>query len=153
MRTFHGYIGFFIIYQYRLLSSSLPLGKGSRRYVHIHPVSTTLSPLTALRRGQYGRAAFMSYVTRYGRDSKRRDLLTKILIPEFNNSGKSTPMTDEEIFVEIGNLVFAGTGSSAMSKQSQIKLTMSARRHNEYNAHISLLGIETESGLAALASG
>ncbi|KAK3070993.1 hypothetical protein LTR53_009476 [Teratosphaeriaceae sp. CCFEE 6253] len=61
------------------------------------------------RIAQYGNTAFRDYVQRYGRDSKRRDLLTKILVPE----GQEAVLTDRETYVEVGNLVFAGTDTTS----------------------------------------
>lgn len=61
-------------------------------------------------RGKYGAKAFNSYVGQYGRESGRKDLLTKILSvkPETGES----QLSDRETSIEIGNLVFAGTGMS-----------------------------------------
>ena len=56
---------------------------------------------------QYGRNAFNTYISRYGRDSGRRDLLTKIVN---NKTTLEAPMSDLETYIEISNLVFAGTG-------------------------------------------
>jgi len=69
-----------------------------------------------------------------------------------DDSDKSTSMTDREIYVEVGNLVFAGTGTTINVTQTQL-LTMPIRRHNEYDTNISLLGIDAESCMAAMASG
>ena len=57
---------------------------------------------------QYGETAFDNYISQYGRDSGRRDLLTKILSVKAETGG--APLTDLEIHREVGNLVFAGTG-------------------------------------------
>ncbi|TKA53906.1 hypothetical protein B0A55_12500, partial [Friedmanniomyces simplex] len=57
------------------------------------------------RLAQFGNIALQDYIQRYGRDTKRKDLLTKILVPQ----GQAAAMTDRETFMEIGNLVFAGT--------------------------------------------
>ncbi|KAK1818677.1 hypothetical protein LTR12_006862 [Friedmanniomyces endolithicus] len=57
------------------------------------------------RLAQFGNSAFQEYIRRYGRDSKRRDLLTKVLVPQ----QKGKVMTDRETYVEVGNLVAAGT--------------------------------------------
>jgi cytochrome P450 len=59
---------------------------------------------------QYGHDAFFDYVKRNGRKSTRKDLLTKILV---SSSSDDAPMTDEETFVEVGNLVFAGTDTTS----------------------------------------
>lgn len=55
---------------------------------------------------QYGVDAFDRYVAQYGRDSGRKDLLTKILVPKSLDEA----LTDFDVHTEIGNLVFAGTG-------------------------------------------
>ncbi|KAK0267791.1 hypothetical protein LTR54_017902 [Friedmanniomyces endolithicus] len=57
------------------------------------------------RLAQFGNVAYQEYIRRYGRDSKRRDLLTKILVSQ----RKEELMTDRETSVEVGNLVAAGT--------------------------------------------
>lgn len=59
---------------------------------------------------QYGHDAFFDYIKRNGRKSQRKDLLTKIL---GSSSTDTAPMTDEETFVEVGNLVFAGTDTTS----------------------------------------
>jgi cytochrome P450 len=60
------------------------------------------------RLADFGKAALQDYVERYGRDSGRRDLLTKILSTE----GTKATLTDRDVYLEISNLVFAGTGES-----------------------------------------
>ena len=55
---------------------------------------------------QFGNKAYKDYIKEHGRESNRRDLLTKILTP----GKKGESMTDRETYVEISNLVFAGTG-------------------------------------------
>lgn len=55
-----------------------------------------------------GEQAYRRYVQQYGRDSGRRDLLTKILSVKADSG--VVPLTDPEVSLEIGNLVFAGTG-------------------------------------------
>lgn len=45
-------------------------------------------------------------MAQYGRDSGRKDLLTKILVPKSTDEA----LTDFDVHTEIGNLVFAGTG-------------------------------------------
>ncbi|KAK5688024.1 hypothetical protein LTS10_000002 [Elasticomyces elasticus] len=61
------------------------------------------------RLADYGENAFHCYVNQYGRDSGRRDLLTKILSVEPEHD--TAPLSDHETSVEVGNLVFAGTGT------------------------------------------
>ena len=57
---------------------------------------------------QYGETAFDNYISQYGRDSGRKDLLTKILSVKAETG--EVPLTDLETHREVGNLVFAGTG-------------------------------------------
>ena len=57
---------------------------------------------------QYGTNSFNDYVSKYGRDSGRKDLLTKVISVKAETG--TAPLTDREIHLEIGNLVFAGTG-------------------------------------------
>ncbi|KAK4891581.1 hypothetical protein LTR28_002445, partial [Elasticomyces elasticus] len=55
---------------------------------------------------EYGHAAFEEYVAAHGRDprfSKRKDLLTKMIVP-LPKSTTDASLTDEEISTEIGNL-------------------------------------------------
>ena len=61
--------------------------------------------LTRLQK--YGKVSFDRYISQYGRNSGRKDPLTKILTTK---SEDDPPMTDRETCAEIGNLVFAGTG-------------------------------------------
>ncbi|KAK5011323.1 hypothetical protein LTR28_003940, partial [Elasticomyces elasticus] len=64
---------------------------------------------------EYGHAAFGEYVAAHGRDprfSKRKDLLTKMIVP-LPKSTTDALLTDEEISTEIGNLVFAGTDTTS----------------------------------------
>ncbi|KAL6245307.1 hypothetical protein RBB50_008082 [Rhinocladiella similis] len=58
---------------------------------------------------QYGVDAFDKYVAQYGRDSGRKDLLTKILVPKSTDEA----LTDFDVHTEIGNLVFAGTDTTS----------------------------------------
>lgn len=59
---------------------------------------------------QHGAKSFNNYVEQYGRDSGRKDLLTKILSVK-PDSGEAQ-LSDYAISIEIGNLIFAGTGMS-----------------------------------------
>ncbi|TKA75502.1 hypothetical protein B0A55_04652 [Friedmanniomyces simplex] len=52
-----------------------------------------------------------NYIKRYGRESKRGDLLTKILCPQ----RETDLMTDRETYMEVGNLVFAGTDTTSIT--------------------------------------
>lgn len=65
---------------------------------------------------KYGQRALNSYLSKYGRDSGRKDLLTKVI--SLKTETGTSPLTDKEIYTEIGNLVAAGTGmlSSTRSK-------------------------------------
>ena len=56
---------------------------------------------------QHGKTALTDYTSRYGQDSGRRDLLTKIVS---NKTAEEAPMSEPETHIEISNLVFAGTG-------------------------------------------
>lgn len=62
--------------------------------------------------------AFENYVAQHGRDSGRKDLLTKIISPK----GRDETLTDLQVYSEIGNLVFAGTGI-------RLHVEISQRRH------------------------
>ena len=64
----------------------------------------------ALTLMKYGKTAVTDYTSRYGRDSGRRDLLTKIV---GNKTAEEAPMSEPETHIEISNLVFAGTGKGA----------------------------------------
>ncbi|KAK4551890.1 hypothetical protein LTR86_010791 [Recurvomyces mirabilis] len=57
----------------------------------------------------YGHSAYDDYLRRYGKNSGRKDLLTKIL----SHTSQSAPMTERETYVEISNLVFAGTDTTS----------------------------------------
>lgn len=61
---------------------------------------------------QFGRKAFEEYVASHGRASKRQDLLTKILSPPKDGF---EPLSDRDTYVEIGNLCFAGEGTTSAS--------------------------------------
>lgn len=60
------------------------------------------------RLGEYGEGAFRAYVEQYGRASGRRDLLTKILSVKAETG--EAQLSDRQTSLEVGNLVFAGTG-------------------------------------------
>lgn len=71
---------------------------------------------SAVKIHEYARKAFSTYIEENGRQSKRHDLLTKILVAngdaEISREWiKPQPLTDKETIHEIGNLVFAGTGT------------------------------------------
>ena len=63
------------------------------------------------RMADYGKKAFFEYIARYGRESGRRDLLTKFMTmkPE---DGDIT-FTDTAAWREVGNLVHAGTDTTS----------------------------------------
>ncbi|KAK3617897.1 hypothetical protein LTR56_024996 [Elasticomyces elasticus] len=61
------------------------------------------------RVAQLGNSAFQRYIERQGRESKRKDLLTKILSPQ----REKDRMSDRETYLEISNLVFAGTDTTS----------------------------------------
>ncbi|KEF61168.1 uncharacterized protein A1O9_02733 [Exophiala aquamarina CBS 119918] len=72
------------------------------------PLKSVQYFLGAMQRlADYGAKAFNSYVGLYGRESGRKDLLTKILSVKAE-TGESQ-LGDRETSIEIGNLVFAGT--------------------------------------------
>lgn len=52
--------------------------------------------------------AFRQYIEQYGRESGRKDLLTKILSAKAEEG--QAQMSDRGISVEVGNLIFAGPG-------------------------------------------
>ncbi|KAK0256182.1 hypothetical protein LTR12_003017 [Friedmanniomyces endolithicus] len=81
------------------------------------------------RLAQFGNSAFQEYIQRYGRDSKRRDLLTKVLVPQ--QKGKA--MTDRETYVEVGNLVAAGTDTTSTTLTY---LFWSLARFPEWQNHV-----------------
>lgn len=56
----------------------------------------------------YGELKFNQYIKENGRQSRRRDLLTKIINAQSETGER--PLTDLETYTEVGNLVFAGTG-------------------------------------------
>lgn len=72
---------------------------------------TPIMSLLDTESDQYGKNAFYKYVAQYGRDSRRKDLLTKIL---GTKSTDEAPLTDLQVYTEIGNLVFAGTGMNSV---------------------------------------
>lgn len=59
---------------------------------------------------QYGDDALKEYLKLYGRSSKRRSLLTKII--QGDPSTGTEPLSDPEISVEVSNLVFAATDTT-----------------------------------------
>jgi cytochrome P450 len=59
---------------------------------------------------QYGDDAMKEYLKLYGRSSKRRSLLTKIIAGDEKTGIE--PLTDPEISVEVSNLVFAATDTT-----------------------------------------
>ncbi|KAI9813028.1 MAG: hypothetical protein M1832_006419 [Thelocarpon impressellum] len=58
----------------------------------------------------YGIQALSDYIGRYGRSSKQKDLLTKLIVGD--GSGDVTPLSDEDVAIEITNLVFAATDTT-----------------------------------------
>lgn len=71
---------------------------------------------------EYGEKAFYKYIQVNGRQSKRRDLLTKILIAndevdtdnDDHREVKAQPLSDAATILEIGNSIFAGTGTTLL---------------------------------------
>ena len=66
--------------------------------------SSQALPSAQKRSYEYGRHAFDKYVERYGRDSGRIDLLTKMV-----GTKEGQPLTDKEISNEPGRLLLATT--------------------------------------------
>ncbi|OCL06977.1 cytochrome P450 [Glonium stellatum] len=58
----------------------------------------------------YGEDAMREYIRHYGREPKRRDLLTKLIAG--NPKENIKPLTDAEISVEVSNLIFAATDTT-----------------------------------------
>ncbi|RVX72168.1 hypothetical protein B0A52_04372 [Exophiala mesophila] len=77
------------------------------RWLPLPAVKHFLQSTDRLR--QYGKTAFETYIAQHGRDSGRKDLLTKILSPK----GRDETLTDLQVYSEIGNLVFAGTDTTS----------------------------------------
>jgi cytochrome P450 len=62
-----------------------------------------------LTQEQFGQASLEEYLETNGRDSGRKDLLSKIISNKTDMG--DPPLTDVETSMEIGNLVFAGSGT------------------------------------------
>lgn len=56
-----------------------------------------------------GRSSFKEYIERYGRSSGRKDALRKII----NGDKELPPLSDEQIALEIGSVLVAGTDTTA----------------------------------------
>lgn len=98
---------------------------------------------------QHGADAFRQYIEQYGRDSGRRDLLTKILSAKPDTGVR--PLTDLEVSLEIGNLVFAGTGKSRDAENGR-RSDGACCRHDQHHLDLSLLGAFSTARLAETAS-
>lgn len=75
-----------------------------------------------VRIAEYGKNAFNRYLEENGRESKRRDLLTKFLTAnmkaeeakvEDTAEDNTIPISDLEMQTEIGNMIFAGTDTTS----------------------------------------
>ncbi|KIX06969.1 uncharacterized protein Z518_04945 [Rhinocladiella mackenziei CBS 650.93] len=76
------------------------------------PLPSVRHFLGAMQRlADYGEKAFRRYIDLYGRDSGRRDLLTKILSVKAETG--VAQLSDKETSLEIGNLIFAGTDTTS----------------------------------------
>jgi hypothetical protein len=64
---------------------------------------------------KYGQRALNSYLSKYGRESGRKDLLTKVV--SLKTETGAPPLTDKETYTEIGNLVAAGTGTLSLTRR------------------------------------
>ena len=62
------------------------------------------------RVAQYGEKAYFKYIEEHGRQSKRRDLLTKIIGANIEGGDGQAVLSDQETYLEVGNMIFAGTG-------------------------------------------
>lgn len=64
------------------------------------------------RIAEYGKKAYFDYIAEHGRQSKRRDLLTKIIgaNAEGGKDDEQAVLSDRATYLEVGNLIFAGTG-------------------------------------------
>ncbi|KAJ9609570.1 hypothetical protein H2200_005897 [Cladophialophora chaetospira] len=61
----------------------------------------------------FGHDAFKRYLSTYGRQSGRKDLISKVV--SLKSDTGTPPLTDRETFTEIGNLVFAGSDTTSMT--------------------------------------
>ncbi|KAL6245652.1 hypothetical protein RBB50_007651 [Rhinocladiella similis] len=76
------------------------------------PLASVRHFMGAMQRlADYGAAAFQRYIHQYGRDSGRRDLLTKILSAKAETG--DSQLSDKETSIEVGNLIFAGTDTTS----------------------------------------
>ncbi|KAL1603825.1 hypothetical protein SLS60_005416 [Paraconiothyrium brasiliense] len=60
----------------------------------------------------YGDARLRESVTRFGRQSRRRDLLTKLIVGDSEKGAE--PLSDEEISVEVSHFIYAATDTTAV---------------------------------------
>lgn len=91
------------------------------------PLRTVQNMLQGPQRvANYGRNVFHKYVEENGREPKRRDLLTRFLIANKDARESKTQssdgaddlaqdisISDEEMYTEIGNMIFAGTDTTS----------------------------------------
>ena len=64
------------------------------------------------RIAQYGEKVYFKYIEENGRQPKRRDLLTKIIGANAEGGDGQAVLSDKETYLEVGNMIFAGTGGS-----------------------------------------
>lgn len=83
------------------------------RLIQVGDFFCKLFVLVGLTSEQFGQASFKEYLSTYGRQSGRKDLLSKVV--SLKTDTGEPPLTDRETYVEIGNLVFAGSGMTLLS--------------------------------------
>jgi hypothetical protein len=110
-----------------------------------HLSSFSLTTACANSVDQYGKDAFDKYVKQYGRDSGRRDLLTKVLSVK-PGAGEAV-LTDRQAYMEVANLVFAGTGTFTHPSPPLTIIDIGCR-HHKHDADIYVLGARPASFVA-----
>ena len=78
------------------------------------PLQTVQEMIAAPEKiAKYGEEAYFKYIEENGRQSKKRDLLTKIIGANAEGGDGQAVLSDKETYLEVGNLLFAGTGTYA----------------------------------------
>ncbi|KAK5017362.1 hypothetical protein LTR16_001803 [Cryomyces antarcticus] len=111
------------------------------------------------RLNDYGGHALKEYIVRYGRDpsrSKRKDLLTKMIVPPSALSDAAlaktptdiVPLTDNDISMETANFVFAGTDTTSTTLTY---LFWQLAQHSEWQdrLRVELASVQPVDGVAA----
>lgn len=97
---------------------AFPIVYQMMRILPLEPVQEMIAGPTKI--AEYGEKVYLEYINKNGRKSQRRDLLTKIIGANAEGADDQAVLSDRETYLEVGNMIFAGTGTCGRSSQTML---------------------------------